>query len=92
MFSTLASSGLSPTTGCPPFMPLHASGNHCQSQSSWAPYRRLSKLASFDRFVPSFATYSIMGIVTIGTALPDGLVRTKSSPLCPGVALASGML
>ena len=51
-----------------------------------------SKLASFDRLLPTLATYSMIGMVTIGSALPARLLRTKSSPRCPGVALDSAML
>ena len=45
-------------------IPLPASGNHCQSLPVCVPYLACEKLASLARFVPSFATQPIIGIVT----------------------------
>jgi len=44
------------------------------------------------RFDPSFATQSIVGIVTIGWAPALRLVPMKLSPRPPGVELDSAML
>jgi hypothetical protein len=72
--------------------PLPASGNHCQSASACAPYFATEKLASFERFPPTFATQPMVGMVSMGSAPASFDVVTNVSPTSPAVELAYGML
>src|SRR4029450_12523653 len=67
-------------------------GNHCQSLPVCAPYLAWEKLASLERFPPSRAIQSSMGIVIIGRAPADWVEEMKVSPRSPATLLASGML
>ena len=73
-------------------MPLPASGNHCQSLPVCAPYLAIEKLASLLRFGPTFATQSIIGIVSIAWALAARAFAMNVSPRSPASALLSAML
>ena len=73
-------------------MPLPASGYHCQSLPVCAPYLAIEKLASFERFGPSFATQSIVGMVIIACAPAARALAMNVSPISPGVADDPGTL
>ena len=73
-------------------MPFPASGNHCQSLPVCGPYLAIEKLASLPRLEPSFATQSIMGIVSMAWAFAARELAKNVSPRSPAVALLSAML
>ncbi len=73
-------------------MPLPASAYHCQSLPVCAPYLAIEKLASFERFGPSFATQSIVGMVIIACAPAARALAMNVSPISPGVADDPGTL
>ena len=53
---------------------------------------RLGETRQLDRFVPSFATHPIIGMVSIGCAPARLLVEIKVSPRSPATALVSPIL
>ena len=91
---TFASFGSLPVTFWPLVRtPLPASGNHCQSLPVCAPYLAIEKLASLLRFAPSFATQSIIGIVSIGLRVRRPRVRDERvAPLARGRAAVGDAL
>ena len=90
---TFASRGSLPVMNWPLApTPLPASGIHCQSLPVCAPYFAIEKPASFVRLVPTFATQSISGIVSIAWAFAAVELAKKVSPRSPAVALLSPML
>src|SRR5215212_9200649 len=71
--------------------PLPASGYHCQSLPVCGPYLATEKLASLERFAPSFASQPRVGMVIIASAPAFFVLPMNASASAPAVALLYGM-